>query len=87
MWLKKATGGSAIGQYAWVKDGDVAEVPDPLAEQLLAIPGNDFTAVPPPGTSTSTGTEAAVPAQDSAEASAPPAATASNRGRGKTVKE
>lgn len=79
MWLRKASGGASIGQYAWPKPGDVCEVPDALGEQLLAIPGGDFTVAQPP---------ASTPASDPSPAK--PAAS-SSRGRaargGKTVAE
>lgn len=52
MWLKKASGGSSIGQYIWPEDDSVCEVPDWLGEQLLAVPGNDFTVVAPPSAET-----------------------------------
>jgi len=42
-WLKKEQGGSAVGEYAWDKDGDVTEVPDGLAAELLAIPDGGYS--------------------------------------------
>jgi hypothetical protein len=36
MLLGKKQGGAAVGPHEWVKDGDVVEVPDALARELLA---------------------------------------------------
>ena len=43
MKLKKATGGATIGEHTWKHDGDVVEVPDALAMELLATHGHDFS--------------------------------------------
>ena len=43
MKLKKATGGATIAEFTWKHDGDVVEVPDDLAMELLAIRGGDFS--------------------------------------------
>lgn len=75
VWLKKAQGGAAIGQYAWPEDNSVTEVPNWLAQQLLAIPGNDFTQVDGP----------AEPAPAPGKPSTETPAVSSTRGRGKTV--
>jgi hypothetical protein len=42
MYLRKARAGSAPG-HTWEHDGDVLEVDESLAEQLLRIPGGGFT--------------------------------------------
>ncbi len=42
-WLKKEKGGTSVGPYAWDKDGDVTEVPDALAADLLAIPDGGYS--------------------------------------------
>jgi len=47
MWLRKERGGSGAAGYSWEHDGDVVEVPDHLALELLEVPGNDFTLVEP----------------------------------------
>jgi hypothetical protein len=41
--LKKAKGGVVIDGYEWKHDGDVVEVPDAMAMELLAIGGHDFS--------------------------------------------
>lgn len=46
MLLRKEKGNCSIEGYAWEKDGDVIEVPDWMAEELLAIKGGGFTEVP-----------------------------------------
>ena len=43
MWLRKARGGSGVGEYWWPADGSVTEVPDQLAAGLLAIPDGGYT--------------------------------------------
>ena len=43
MKLKKAKGGASIDGYEWKHDGDVVEVPDDLAMELLAVRGHDFS--------------------------------------------
>jgi hypothetical protein len=82
MWLRKASGGAAIGQYAWTKPGDVIEVPDSLGEQLLAIPGNDFTVTGPPAVSMP-----ATAADDGSKPAVQAAAGTRGRAGGKTVRE
>lgn len=47
MLLRKAQGNVSIGDYVWEKDGDVVDVPDWMAHELLAIKGNDYTEVMP----------------------------------------
>ena len=42
MYLKKAQAGNAPG-YEWTEDGQVIEVDDELAEQLLRIPEGGFS--------------------------------------------
>lgn len=42
MFVRKAQAGSAPG-HTWEKDGDVLEVDDDLAWDLLAIPNGGFT--------------------------------------------
>ena len=42
-WLRKAQGGASIGPHHWPHDGAVAEVPDDLAGELLAIPDGGYT--------------------------------------------
>ncbi len=42
MYLRKDHAGSAPG-YEWTHDGDVVEVHDDLARQLLALPRGGFT--------------------------------------------
>lgn len=44
MLLRKEKAGSTIG-HVWENDGDVHDVPDQLAAELLAIPGGGFTEV------------------------------------------
>lgn len=46
MYLRKALAGSAP-DITWHEDGDVREVPDSLAWELLAIPEGGFTVVEP----------------------------------------
>jgi hypothetical protein len=45
MLLKKATGGCTVLGYTWEKDGDVVEVPEDVAAELLSIRGGGFEAV------------------------------------------
>jgi hypothetical protein len=47
MYLRKARAGSAPG-LTWEKDGDVLEVEEALAEQLLRIPNGGFSIAEPP---------------------------------------
>jgi hypothetical protein len=47
MYLRKARGGSGAAGHYWEHDGDVAEVPDHLALELLDVPGHDYTLVEP----------------------------------------
>jgi hypothetical protein len=47
MFLRKDQAGSAPG-HTWENAGDVIEVDDELAWQLLAIPGGGFAEVPAP---------------------------------------
>lgn len=48
MYVRKEQAGSAPG-HTWEEDGQVIEVDDELAEQLLAIPNGGFSeAAPPP---------------------------------------
>ena len=42
MWLKKETGGTTVLGFTWENDGDVVEVPDEVAAELLAIRGGGF---------------------------------------------
>lgn len=48
MFLKKATGGTSIGGHEWAADGDVTEVPDALAAELLALDPEEFSEVDEP---------------------------------------
>jgi hypothetical protein len=48
VWLKKEKGGTSIGPHHWPEDGSVAEVPDGLAADLLAIPDGGFSMADPP---------------------------------------
>jgi hypothetical protein len=48
MWLRKSTGGTAIGPHEWPEDGSVTEVPDQLGRELLAIPEGGFEKVDEP---------------------------------------
>lgn len=41
--LVKKTGGSSVGEYSWAKDGDVVEVDDDLAAELLSIDPDEFS--------------------------------------------
>jgi hypothetical protein len=90
MWLKKATVGG-VGEYQWSDPDTAVEVPDAFAEELLAAPGNDFTAVAEPAVKAKTsGADDTTKDSDSTTAAAgesgSPAASA--RGRAKTpVKE
>ena len=45
MFLKKKTGGSAIGPHEWTKDGDTVEVSDTLGAELLAIDPEEYAVV------------------------------------------
>lgn len=45
MWLRKKTYGNAPG-YSWAADGDVVEVEDALALELLERADGEFTEVP-----------------------------------------
>lgn len=45
MWLRKRTAGNAPG-FCWAADGDVVEVGDALALELLERPDGEFTEVP-----------------------------------------
>lgn len=47
MYLKKAQAGSAPG-HTWDEDGQVIEVDDHLAAQLLSIPAGGFSEAEPP---------------------------------------
>ena len=47
MFIRKAHAGSAPG-YTWENDGDVIEVDDYLAWELLDIPNGGFSEVAPP---------------------------------------
>jgi len=71
MWLTRSMAGSAPGNLTWHQPGDVVEVPDDLALELLAIPDAGFSEVHAPD----------VPAADSdVEAdAAPPARTPRTR--------
>ena len=44
--LRKEQAGAASGGFTWATDGAVVDVPDELAAELLAIPGNDFSLAP-----------------------------------------
>lgn len=48
MYIRKDRAGSIPG-HTWEKDGDIVEIEDHLAEQLLLIPGGGFSiaAAPP----------------------------------------
>jgi hypothetical protein len=48
MWLRKENGGCSVGSYEWPNDGDVVEVDDRTATELLAIKGGDYTIATPP---------------------------------------
>jgi len=39
MLLRKHQGGSSVGPYTWAENGDVCEVPDDLAADLLRLGG------------------------------------------------
>lgn len=41
--LVKKTGGSSIGEHVWAADGDVVEVDDVLAAELLVIAPGEFS--------------------------------------------
>lgn len=44
MWLKKAKGGSGVGEWWWPEDGSVVEVTDnAVALALLAIPDGGYS--------------------------------------------
>lgn len=47
VWLKKKVAGSAPG-FTWKNDGDVLDVPEELALELLERPGDHFTEGEPP---------------------------------------
>lgn len=47
VWLKKKHAGNAPG-YAWANDGDVVDVDEELALELLERPGDEFTEGEPP---------------------------------------
>lgn len=47
VWLKKKTAGSAPG-YTWEHDGDVLDVDEELALELLDRPGDEFVEGEPP---------------------------------------
>ncbi len=62
VYLRKGRAGSCNLGYTWPDDGSVVEVTDGHAASLLAIPYNDFTAVPAPGDEPATaGPEAEAP--------------------------
>lgn len=48
MWLRKHAGGSSVGPHEWKNDGDVTEVPDHLAEDLLRIDPRGYEKVAEP---------------------------------------
>jgi hypothetical protein len=48
MWLRKDTGGTAIGPYEWPEDGSVTEVGEEFGRSLLAIPEGGFEKVSEP---------------------------------------
>ena len=48
MWLRKDKGGCTVNGITWVKDGDVAEVPDGLGDYLLRIEGGGYSAAEAP---------------------------------------
>lgn len=66
MWLRKKQGGTSIGPHHWPHDGAVAEVPDDLAGELLAIPGAGYSKTdgpePKPAPVKATAAKAAPPA-------------------------
>lgn len=47
VWLKKKYAGSAPG-YTWEHDGDVLDVDEELAQELLERPGDEFSEGEPP---------------------------------------
>lgn len=47
VWLKKAHAGAAPG-YTWENDGDVLDVDEELALELLERPGGEFSEGEPP---------------------------------------
>ena len=47
MLLRKEQGGSTVAGFEWELDGDVVDVPDDLAMDLLAIKGGGYS-VPEP---------------------------------------
>jgi len=70
VWLKKAKGGSGVGEWHWPEDDSVVEVADEaLAVELLAIPDGGYTKVDGPEPK-------AKPAAAAAKAAAPAAAAA-----------
>lgn len=46
MQLKKKTGGATVAGIEWAKDGDVAEVPDELGNELIGIDPDEYEHVP-----------------------------------------
>lgn len=53
VWLKKKSAGAAPG-YTWERDGDVLDVDEALALELLERPGDEFTEGEPPAESSKT---------------------------------
>ena len=53
VWLKKKSAGSAPG-YTWEHDGDVLDVDEALALELLERPGGEFAEGEPPAASDKT---------------------------------
>lgn len=51
VWLKKKNAGAAPG-YTWEHDGDVLDVDEALALELLERPGDEFSEGEPPAEST-----------------------------------
>ena len=47
MLLRKAHGGAEVAGYTWAHDGDVVEVDDATAMELLHIPGGDYSVAQP----------------------------------------
>ena len=45
MKIRKEQGGSGIGKYFWINDGDVVDVPYEMGMELLALKGTDLSFV------------------------------------------
>jgi hypothetical protein len=63
MLVRKARGGGGAAGYYWENHGDVLDVPDDLGQELLAMPGLDYSYVDPEEVEPADETEGEEPAE------------------------